>query len=134
MPITGECFCGSIKYRIDGDLKDARSCHCSRCRKAFSSQASSYALVEPTEFSWLQGEELLTSFETQAGFGLQFCSTCGSTLCGTQHGVVHGITLGCLNDDPKIEIGYHIFIGSKAEWELLPEGITAYEEGLPENA
>ena len=50
MAITGECFCGEIKYRVNGVLRDARSCHCSRCRKAFSSQASAYALVEPEEF------------------------------------------------------------------------------------
>ncbi len=133
MAITGECFCGSVKYQIDGILKDARSCHCSRCRKAFSSQASSYALVEAQEFEWLEGSELLTSYESQAGFGLQFCSKCGSTLCGTHNGEVHGVTLGCLNENPKIEIGYHIFVGSKASWELLPEGIATYEEGVPNN-
>ena len=134
MPITGECFCGSIRYQIDGILKDARSCHCSRCRKAFSSQASAYALVEPKTLRWLEGSKLLTSYDSQAGFGLQFCSKCGSTLCGTHHGEVHGVTLGCLNGNPQVEIGYHIFVGSKASWELIPEGITTYEEGAPNNA
>lgn len=133
MPITGECFCGSIKYRIDGKLKDARSCHCSRCRKAFSSQASAYALVDHNEFSWLQGEDLLTSYESQPGFGLRFCSKCGSTLCGTYNRLVHGVTLGCLNGDPDIEIGYHIFVGSKASWEVIPEGVKTYIEGQSES-
>ncbi|WP_296058106.1 GFA family protein [uncultured Amphritea sp.] len=133
MPITGECFCGSIKYAINGSLKDARSCHCSRCRKAFSAQASSYALVEHDEFEWLQGADLLTRYQTQPGFGLQFCSRCGSTLCGTFNGLVHGITLGCINGDPEVEIGYHLFVGSRAAWEVIPEGVTTYEEGAPEN-
>jgi len=26
--ITGECFCGEVKYQINGVLRDARSCHC----------------------------------------------------------------------------------------------------------
>ncbi|MDG1772122.1 MAG: GFA family protein [Oceanicoccus sp.] len=129
MPITGECFCGSIKYQIIGNLKDARSCHCSRCRKAFSSQASAYALVEPNEFNWLQGSEKLTSYESEAGFGLQFCSRCGSTLCGTYNGELHGITLGCLNESPEIEIGYHIYVGSKAAWEVIPESVKTFKEG-----
>ena len=80
MSLTGECFCGSISYSIDGTLKDARSCHCSRCRKAFSSQASAYALVEPDEFQWTAGAGLLTNYQSEQGFGLQFCSRCGSTL------------------------------------------------------
>jgi len=65
--ITGECFCGEITYRISGKLRDARSCHCSRCRKAFSAQASAYALVDAEEFEWLSGESLLSSYISKQG-------------------------------------------------------------------
>lgn len=131
--ITGECFCGAISYEISGKLRDARSCHCSRCRKAFSSQASAYALVDPGDFRWTAGEERLTTYTSNQGFGLCFCGTCGSTLCGTFQGRVHGVTLGCVNGDPGVEIAQHIFTGSRAPWEVLPAGIVAFEEG-PEAA
>lgn len=129
--VTGECFCGDVSYSVEGELRDARSCHCSRCRKAFSSQASAYALVNPQEFNWTGGESQLTSYVGQHGFGLQFCSKCGSTLCGIFDGVIHGVTLGCVNGDPSIEIGHHIYVGSKASWEVLPSGVEIYEEGAP---
>jgi hypothetical protein len=131
--IIGECFCGKVKYQVDGRLRDARSCHCSRCRKAFSSQASAYALVDPSKFKWLSGKDILTSYIGSHGFGLQFCSQCGSTLCGILNGVVHGVTLGCVNGDPEIEIGKHIYVGSKAKWEIIPEGVPQFNEGAPEN-
>lgn len=131
MPITGECFCGKIKYSIDGKLRDARSCHCSRCRKAFSSQASAYADVDADDFKWIQGEDLLTTYMSNGSYGLQFCSQCGSALCGLFEGRVHGITLGCLNEDPEIEIGVHIYVGSKAAWEVLPDNVVKFEEGAP---
>ena len=134
MLITGECFCGEVTYQISGLLRDARSCHCSRCRKAFSSQASAYALVDSKEFEWLTGVNLLTTFVGEHGFGLQFCKLCGSTLCGVIDGHIHGVTLGCLNGDPEIELGMHIYVGSKAKWETLPEGVTQYEKGREENA
>ena len=134
MQITGEYFCGEVKYQIKGKLQDARSCHCSRCRKAFSSQASAYALVDHTVFEWVAGNELLTTYASQHGFGLQFCSKCGSTICGVYNGAVHGVTLGCLNGNPEVEIGRQIFVGSKADWEVLPEGIVQYQENVPENA
>ena len=76
MSITGECFCGEIKYRMNGLLRDARSCPCSRCRKAFSAQASVYALVDPQKFEWLSREELPESYVGKQGFGLQFRSQC----------------------------------------------------------
>ena len=131
MKLSGECFCGEVKYEIDGVLRDARSCHCSRCRKAFSAQASAYALVDSSDFSWVSGAKLLTTYSSQHGFGLQFCSQCGSTLCGVYQGEIHGVTLGCLNDDPQLEIGRHIFVGSKATWEVMPQGVHQYQEFAP---
>lgn len=131
--ITGGCFCGDITYQIDGKLFDARSCHCSRCRKAFSSQASSYALVDANTFTWTSGEKRLTSYIGEHGSGFRFCSQCGSTLCGVLNGAVHGVTLGCVNGDPQVEIGRHIYVGSKACWEVIPEGVLQYEEGVPDN-
>ena len=131
MSISGECFCGEVKYRIDGKLRDAQSCHCSRCRKVFSSQASAYAIVEAKEFQWVSGEKSLTSYVAKHGFGLQFCSKRGSALSGVYKGVVHGVTLGCVNGDPEIELGRHIYVGSKASWEVIAEGVPQYEESPP---
>jgi hypothetical protein len=131
--ITGGCFCGEVTYQISGLLRDARSCHCSRCRKAFSAQASAYALVDSKEFEWLTGEKLLSTYVGKRGYGLQFCKLCGSTLCGVLNGQVHGVTLGCLNGDPQIELGMHIFVGSKAKWEIIPEDVTQYREGPEED-
>ena len=134
MTISGECFCGAISYSISGNLRDARSCHCSRCRKAFSSQASAYALVNADEFEWLTGEDLLTAYVGKQDFGLRFCRICGSTLCGTFKDDIHGVTLGCVNGDPGVEIGRHIFVDSKATWEVIPNGVTTFGEGPPDES
>jgi hypothetical protein len=132
MTISGGCFCGAIRYEISGELHDARSCHCSQCRKAFSAQASAYATVDPDGFRWLSGETLLTSYASRQGFGLQFCSVCGSTLCGVYQGRIHGVTLGTVDGDPGVSISYHLFVASRAPWEIMPDGITAYDEGPPQ--
>ena len=134
MTINGSCFCGAVTYKVEGKLLDARSCHCSMCRKAFSSQASAYALVDEKEFSWVSGEDLLSSYESDNGAGLQFCSKCGSTLCGTYEGKINGITLGCVEGDAEIQLESHIFVGSKASWETIAEGVPQYEEWPTKNA
>ena len=133
MLITGECFCGAVKYQVGGKLRDARSCHCSRCRKAFNAQASAVAFVKSNEFKWLSGEELLTSYVGVHGYGLQFCKTCGSTLCTIYKDNILQVSLGCVNGEPEIEIGQHIFVGSKASWEVMPEGVIQFEGQAPEN-
>ena len=133
MAVTGECFCGAIQYKVTGKLLDPTSCHCSRCRKAFSAQSSNYARVRSEDFRWLAGEDLLSSYASKHGFGLMFCSICGSTLCGTSENSVHGVSLGCLNEDPVIENIHHIFVDSKAAWEVLPPGATTFSEGRRES-
>ena len=126
---TGECFCGGIKYKITGKLRDPLACHCSRCRKAFSSQSSNYARVRSEDFGWVAGEDLLTTYVGKHGFGLLFCSVCGSTLCGVFDDEIHGVTLGCLNDEPDIADIHHIFVDSKASWDVIPADVTTFSNG-----
>jgi len=132
MVLTGECFCGAVKYKITGALNDPLACHCSRCRKAFSAQSSNYARVNADQFFWVIGEERLTSYTGKHGFGLLFCSRCGSTLCGTSSGSVHGVVLGCLNSEPELDEIHHIFVDSKASWEVMPNNVTVFPEGRRE--
>jgi len=127
--ITGECFCGSVKYEIDGSLKNARSCHCSRCRKAFSSASSAFAEIGgSSKFKWAEGEEKVQQYESEKGWGLGFCNICGSTLCGLYQGNVMGITLGTINGDPGVEIEKHIFVGSKAPWDHIGGPAPQFEK------
>ena len=118
--ISGECFCGSVKYEISSQLVSARSCHCSRCRKAFSGAGSAYAEIsEPSLFRWVEGHDLLSTYKTHESWGLQFCKQCGTTLCGIHGNTVHGVTLGSVNGDPGVQIEQHIFVGSKAPWDHI---------------
>ena len=125
--ITGQCFCGEIQYEVSGEIFDARCCHCSRCRKAFSGAGSAYGLVNPDEFRWTAGEDRLTSYISEENAGLQFCSQCGSTLCGVVNDRVHGVTLGCVNGDPQITIERHIFTASKASWDHIGGSAPQFE-------
>ncbi len=127
--ISGECFCGQAKYEITGPLVDPIACHCSRCRKAFSAQSSNYARVTHGNFDWIQGREHLNEYAGDNGFGWLFCEKCGSTLCGIVNDEIHGVVLGCLNDDPEIDEIHHIFVDSKARWEVMPDNTTQFRAG-----
>jgi hypothetical protein len=131
MALTGSCFCGRVKYRVDAPLGPGRSCHCSRCRKAFSGAGSAYSEVQPGSLVWTQGEADLTHYETSPGWGLAFCRACGTTLCGTHNGQVHGVTLGSVDGDPGVQIGMHIFVGSKAPWDHIGGDAPQFDEFPP---
>jgi hypothetical protein len=128
MTLTGGCFCGRVRYQVNAPLGGSRSCHCSRCRKAFSGAGSAYAEVTPGTFSWICGVENLTHYESAPGWGLCFCRTCGTTLCGTHENDVHGVTLGSIDGDPGVEIDMHIFVSSKAPWDHIGGNAPQYQE------
>lgn len=125
--ISGGCFCGSVSYQLEGSLQNGRACHCSRCRKAFSGASSAYAELSPGSRIRWEGREFLSQ-SAQTGWAIGFCSRCGSTLCGLLDGEVHGLTLGCVDGDPGVEIEMHIFVGSKAPWDHIGGDAPRYDE------
>jgi hypothetical protein len=125
--ISGGCFCGSVSYELEGSLQNGRACHCSRCRKAFSGASSAYAELSPGSRIRWEGREFLSQ-SAQTGWAIGFCNRCGSTLCGLLDGEVHGLTLGCVDGDPGVEIEMHIFVGSKAPWDHIGGDAPRYDE------
>lgn len=126
--LVGGCFCGAVRYQITAPLGVARSCHCSRCRKAFSGAGSAYAEVLPGSFTWTHGETSLAHYEAEPGWGMSFCGKCGTTLCGVAQSKVHGITLGSIDGDPGVQLQMHIFVGSKAPWDHIGGDAPQYEK------
>ncbi|MGH1346842.1 MAG: GFA family protein [Nannocystales bacterium] len=130
-PLTGGCFCGAVAYRIDAPLKHARSCHCSRCRKAFSGAGSAYAEVEPGALTWTKAEPTL--YRVGGGpWGIAFCGSCGSTLAGMVGAQAHGVTLGCVDGDPGVQIEHHQFVGSRAPWDHIGGDAPQHDEAPPQ--
>lgn len=131
MLLTGGCFCGAVRYEIDQPLRAARCCHCSRCRKAFGSAGSAYAEVEPGALRWVSGKDRLATYQAAPGWSLNFCGTCGTTLCGLRDGAPDGVTRGSLDGDPGVEIAMHIFVGSKAPWDHIGGDAPRFEKFPP---
>ena len=130
--LEGGCFCGAVRYKIDGSLGRASACHCSRCRKAFSGASSVFAEIsDGSRFSWVTGEEDLATYASAAGWGLAFCRICGSTLCGIFDSKVRGVTLGTVDGDPGVQIEAHTFVGSKAPWDHIGGNAPQFKEECP---
>ena len=133
--LEGGCFCGKVRYKIDGALGRASACHCSRCRKAFGGASSVYAEIQGgSKFSWVIGADELTKCNFANDWCFAFCRTCGSTLCGISGGEVHGVTLGTVDGDPGVQIEMHTFVGSKAPWDHVGGSAPLFEEEYTNSA
>ena len=129
--IRGSCLCGGVQYRINRRLSDARNCHCSMCRKAHGSAFRSRASVKAADFEWVQGEELITFYESSVGNRRGFCRVCGSPILSKfeAHPDYYGLPLGALDDDPGIRPNLHVHVASKAPWFTITDDLPQLPAG-----
>src|SRR5205823_813248 len=76
--VRGSCLCGGVKFEINGPLVAPSNCHCTMCRKQHGAAFRSRARVEISDFKWVQGEDLVTFYESSPGGFRGFCRVCGS--------------------------------------------------------
>ncbi len=131
MAIRGGCLCGGVRYEIDGSLGEAGHCHCSMCRRAHGAAFSTYADVDPSQFRWVLGEQLVAVYESKPGVGWCFCRLCGSTLAASDDGRVTSVTLGTIEGDPGVRPQEHNFVGSKARWYEITDDLPQFRERSP---
>jgi hypothetical protein len=129
--ITGRCLCEKVSYQFSGPIKVFQYCHCSRCQKITGSAHASNIIIDPEQFEWLSGEELVGRFELAVAkhFASSFCKVCGSSLPWmTQSGKAMIIPAGTLDDDPKVKPQHNIYYSDKAPWYENVDSLVKFDE------
>jgi hypothetical protein len=118
--LTGSCLCGGIRFEISGPVAGIAQCHCSLCRKSSGTGSIATLRVRAEQLRWLSGEDLVRTFARPSGYGTSFCSVCGSPAPDPDSARAHyGIPAGLLDGDPALRFIEHIFVGSKAQWDVI---------------
>jgi hypothetical protein len=130
--IRGSCLCDGVRFEYGRAVTQVGMCHCSQCRKVSGVASNAVIVVPATELHWLAGEDLVQEFAKPTGWGSTFCRRCGSPLPRKiPNAEAYWVPAGLLDDDPGLGIGGHIWVGSKAPWDVIPAGPPQFEEGLP---
>jgi hypothetical protein len=129
--LTGRCLCGGVHYEIDGEIGSVTFCHCSQCRRANGTAFATNASVPAENFRLAVGRELVTEYESSPGKFRVFCSRCGSPILARwgAHPEFVRIRLGTLEGDPGCRPLMHVWVGSKAPWFEISDGLFQLEEG-----
>ena len=109
-------------------------CHCSLCRKQGGASSNTAAIVAEEQMQWLSGQEHITSWVKDTGFRSDFCSNCGSPVPNPLSGKPYfWVPVGLLEGDVQLKISAHLFVGSKASWDVITSPGKQYET-MPELA
>jgi hypothetical protein len=128
--VRGGCLCRAITFRVEAPPIRAHYCHCGRCRKARSAAHAANMFVEAGGVRFTSGEERLRSYKLPDAerFTQAFCGTCGAIMPWTHSGLWTVVPMGSLDDDPGIRPHSHIFVGSKAPWFEIADGLPQFAE------
>ena len=119
----GSCLCGGVAYEIDGEIGPMLYCHCSMCRRWHGTAFRTRAAVMESEFRFVRGAELINEYRSSLDTVKRFCRVCGSPLVNSWDPENYGLALGTLATDPGGRPACHIFVGSKAPWYAITDGL-----------
>jgi len=127
--ITGRCECGKVTYQVNGKINDYSHCHCGQCRRLHGAAFASFAAVKREDFSYLSGESGLGHYASSPSYDRVFCLNCGSNILvdvDDEPDTLY-LTMGTIDDNPKLPPAYHIFVGSKAPWFTITDQAAQYD-------
>ena len=132
MTMTGGCLCGAIRYEVDGRVSSYWLCHCSKCRRVSGGPFATAALCRIGAFRFVSGEDEIRTFESDSGYATSFCGRCGSPTPSVREDEGHVVlTPGTLDAGYAGRLVRHIFVGSKAGWDVITDDIPQFEAMPP---
>jgi hypothetical protein len=131
--LKGSCLCGAVRYAVADEFVYALVCHCSQCRRATGSAFKPFGGIPKEKLTLEAGEDTVLRHGGETAHDVH-CGRCGSLLYTwfRDSPYLH-VTYGTLVDEPSRKPSGHIYVGSKADWDVIKDGLPQFHE-LPPDA
>lgn len=131
MKCGGGCFCGLVRYEVEGEPGPLINCHCQFCRRFHGAAFATVAPVKTDEFCITKGLENIVTLKHDQG-SRHYCGKCGGRLYNrpkfTDEFVM--LVVSSLDDPPASGPIMHINTETKAAWHDICDALPQYP-GLP---
>lgn len=128
--MEGSCLCGATRFRLGGELRGVRYCHCGNCRKFAGTSPATWAMAERAELAVTASAAPVGRYDSGRGIRC-FCTACGSPLWFESLDYPHiiGIPLGVLDsgDVPPPEM--HLWVDSRPAWDDIHDALPQHAAG-----
>jgi len=127
--MEGGCFCGAIRYRIDGNPRRVAHCHCLHCRRTSGAPFVTWIDVSPERFRYLRGRP--GNYESRPRVTREFCGDCGTQLTYRNAEEPDSIDVtACSLDDPGgLRPQDHVWNDRRLPWVRIDDGLPCYGRG-----
>ncbi len=128
---SGSCLCGSIRYSINGKLRDVINCHCSFCRK-FHGHYGAYTATDKKRILISDNDNTLMWYQSSGNPAKRgFCMKCGSSLFWDLEGdTLMRISAGTLDQPTCLITTTDIHVLDKSDYYELSNKTKKHKQGL----
>jgi hypothetical protein len=131
MEIEGGCYCGAVRYRVEGDPLFKGQCHCRECQYISGGSPNMVMGMPGAGFAYTKGsaKEFRRS-DLENPVTREFCRECGTHLLSRAPSVPGAVLLKVGTfDDPSVfgSPQMAIYTIDKQAFHHVPEGVATFE-------
>ena len=125
---TGGCFCGAVRYRVEGEPIDAGYCHCRMCQRTTGAPVVAWGSWDAAGFGWLTAEPMILPSSAQGQ--RRFCGACGTHILfwTAAEPEIVDINLVTLDHPGQVAPQYHIWTDSRIPWFDTADQLPRYRD------
>jgi hypothetical protein len=125
------CLCGGIVVDVDLDqITMINNCHCVNCRKVSGAAYGTFVQIKGSGFRWVEGDDLVKTYESSPGVHRAFCQVCGSRAPQSHNFGEHAtVPAGMFDGDFQRKPQVNIWVDRLAEWHVDPSTLPSCEGG-----
>jgi len=127
---SGQCLCGAVRFRCEGEPVIVAHCHCRDCQRLSGAGHTTGAMFATADVV-VDGQPSAYRLTAESGNTVtrSFCGACGSPLWGANTAMPGFMTISAgLFDEPgTLAPQVAIFARSRPHWDTMDGALAAFE-------
>lgn len=107
---TGSCFCGAVRFAVNGEPAAMGYCHCDSCRHWSAGPVNAFTLWKPEALEITRGAGNIATYEKTPASHRKWCRRCGGHLFTAHPAMglvdVYAALLPDLPFEPQVHVNY----------------------------
>ena len=131
MKATGGCYCGALRYSIDGAAEAMLQCHCRECQYITGGNPNVAAVFALEDFRYISGTpSTFARSDLDTPVVRHFCSNCGTGIGSRSPSRPNSmiVKIGTFDDQSFFMPQVAIFTCDKQPYHHIADGLPAFDK------
>ena len=130
MKLEGGCYCGELRYQVDGEPMVKAQCHCRECQYITGGAPNMFMLLAPDSFRYTKGApKQFARSDLEKPVTREFCPNCGTHVATRPNRPAIVVKVGTLDDPSQFGTPQMaIYTCDKQAFHQIPDGLPTFEK------